>query len=133
MFAFLADVVLVVHFIFILFVVAGQVLILLGGVKKWQWVRNLYFRLGHLLSIGVVVVQAWAGKWCFLTLWESRLRQLAGSQGYEDSFIRHWVGGLVFYNAPVWAFTWIYTGFAVIVISSWVWVRPVSGRTGKMK
>ncbi len=133
MYGFWADVVLVIHFIFILFVVGGQTVILLGGFRRWRWVRNPVFRLSHLIAIGVVTAQAWAGRWCFLTVWESRLRELSGDQGYNDSFIRHWIGGLIFYDAPVMVFTWIYTGFAVIVVLSWVWVRPVSGRQGKMK
>ncbi len=133
MYGFWADVVLVIHFLFILFVVGGQTVILLGGFRRWRWVRNPVFRLSHLIAIGVVTAQAWAGRWCFLTVWESRLRELSGDQGYNDSFILHWIGGLIFYDAPVMVFTWIYTGFAVIVVLSWVCVRPVSGRQGKMK
>ena len=126
--AWLADIILIVHFLFILFVVGGQLLIVAGGIRRWKWVRNFYFRLIHLSAIGIVVIQAWAGKWCFLTVWESHFRGLAGEQGYHDSFIRHWVGRLIYYEAPVTLFTLIYTIFAIIVVLSWIWVKPLQRR-----
>jgi len=44
----LADIVLVVHFAFVLFVVGGLVLIWIGVVLRWAWVRNFWFRVAHL-------------------------------------------------------------------------------------
>lgn len=133
MYLLLADIILVVHFAFILFVVGGQILILAGGFLKWQWVKHTVFRISHLLAIVVVVIQAWAGRWCFLTVWESRLRERAGESGYQDSFIRYWVGNLIFYEAPVLVFTWLYTIFALMVVGSWFWVKPTVFGSGKKR
>jgi len=47
----LADVVLVVHFAFVLFVVGGLALIWIGGAAGWQWVRGFWFRAAHLAAI----------------------------------------------------------------------------------
>ena len=125
MYLLLADIILVIHFLFIVFVVGGQFLIIIGYFRGWSWIRNLIFRISHILGIAVVVVQAWADKWCFLTIWEGALRGRAGEQVYTESFVQHWVGRLVFYDAAAWVFTLVYTLFAIVVLLSWVWIRPV--------
>ena len=53
----LADLVLAVHTVFILFVVGGQTLILAGWALGWSWPRHRWFRLLHLLAIGFVMRQ----------------------------------------------------------------------------
>ena len=129
-YALLADIILVVHFLFILFVGGGQGLILIGGARDWQWVKNFIFRILHLSAIGIVVAQAWAGVWCPLTLWENSLRRLAGQDTYTESFIQHWIGRLIFYDAPAWVFILFYSVFGGIVCLSWILVRPVRGGKG---
>lgn len=106
------------------FVVLGLLVILLGGALGWQWVRNRWFRLAHLVCIGIVMAQAWAGLVCPLTTLEMWLRQQAGAVVYTGSFITHWMGELLYYNFPTWFFTLIYTAFAALVVASWFWVRP---------
>ncbi len=120
----LADMILLAHVAFIAFVVGGQVGVLVGGFRRWRWVRNLCFRVSHLLAIGIVVAQAWADRICPLTVWEGDLRRASGGQPYAGGFVQHWVGRLVFYDFPPWVFTLAYTAFGVLVLASWVWVRP---------
>lgn len=127
----LADLTLLVHLAFIAFVVGGQACIVAGGLRGWRWVRRFAFRLAHLLAIGVVVAQAWANRVCPLTVWESDLRVAAGGEAYSGTFIQHWVGRLVFYDAPQWVFTLVYTLFGALVLASWVWVRPGRQAHGK--
>jgi len=52
----LADVILVVHFAFVLFVVGGFALILAGAALGWAWIRNPAFRYAHLAAIVFVRV-----------------------------------------------------------------------------
>lgn len=120
----LADLVLALHVAFILFVVGGQVLILAGWARGWDWPRHRWFRLAHLLAIVLVMLQAWAGAVCPLTTLENVFRDAAGIATYENGFIRHWVRELVFYSAPAWVFTLIYTVFAVIVALTWLVYPP---------
>jgi len=87
----LADGVLVTHVAFVGFVVIGLALILLGGLRRWSWVRNRWFRRTHLAAIGLVVVQAWLGIICPLTNLEMFLREKAGDATYQDTFIAHWL------------------------------------------
>lgn len=125
-YALLADAVLVVHALFVGFVVFGLVLILLGLGLGWGWVRNFWFRIAHLAAIGIVVAQSWVGVLCPLTIWENALRRAAGEAGYSGSFIQHWLHEILFYEAAPWVFTLVYTAFGAAVVLTWVFGRPRS-------
>ncbi len=120
----LADLVLAMHVAFILFVVGGQILILAGWALGWSWPRHRWFRLLHLLAIGFVMLQAWIGVICPLTTLENFFRDAAGIATYENGFIRYWVRELVFYTAPAWVFTLVYTVFAGLVALTWFVYPP---------
>ena len=119
-----ADLLLITHTLFVVFVIAGLVLVITGKFLSWSWVRNPWFRIAHLAAIGVVVLQSWLGVICPLTIWEMTLRAKAGDSTYAGSFIAHWLGELIYYQAPAWVFVVAYTLFAALVVASWVWVRP---------
>jgi len=127
---FLADLVVVVHGVFIGFVVFGMLLILLGIPLRWRWVRNFWFRTLHFLAIGIVVVQALLGVLCPLTTLENHLRRQAGEATYPGSFVAHWVHELIFYDAPPRVFTISYCLFGAAVLATlllapprWPWRR----------
>jgi hypothetical protein len=119
-----ADAVLILHALFVAFVVLGLALVLIGNWRDWQWVRHFGFRLAHLLAISVVVAQSWLGAICPLTSWEMGLRARAGDATYPGAFVAHWIERLLYYRAPDWVFIVVYTAFAALVAASWVWVRP---------
>lgn len=119
-----ADLLLLVHVLFVMFVVLGLVLILAGKWSGWSWVRNPYFRIAHLVAIVIVVVQSWIGVICPLTTWEMALRERAGDSVYSGSFIANWLERLLYYQAPAWVFMVCYTIFGALVVASWIWVRP---------
>ncbi len=120
----LADVILVIHALFVVFVVFGLVAICVGHVYKWHWVGNRLFRIGHLSAIAIVVVQSWIGVICPLTTWEVALRESTGGEAYSGSFIQHWLQSLLYYSAPEWVFIVLYTGFGSLVLASWFLVPP---------
>lgn len=119
-----ADTLLALHVLFVAFVVSGLVFIFIGKVLSWHWVRNPWFRVLHLLGIGVVVLQSWLGLICPLTVWEMELRSKAGEHAYDVSFIAYWLNELLYYDAPAWVFILCYTVFGLVVLSSWFLVRP---------
>lgn len=119
----LADLVLLIHFAIVLFVVGGLLLIVLGNVLRWSWVNHWWFRAMHLLAISVVVLESWLGIECPLTTLENWLRLQAGQGVYQGSFIQHWVHGVMFYQAPGWVFALAYTLFALAVVAAW-WRWP---------
>lgn len=116
----LADLVLAVHFTFVLLVVAGLPLIWLGAAAGWRWVRHFGFRLVHLAAILIVSAEAVAGIWCPLTLWEDALRGVSA----EKSFVARWIHAVLFYDLPPWVFTAAYLVFATLVALTWWRIPP---------
>ena len=121
---YLADAVLCAHIAVVAFVVLGQVMIVAGGVAGTQWVRNLKFRLAHLLVIVFIAAQTLLGQLCPLTNLEHYFRVNAGQQTYAESFTQHWLTPLIFFDAPWWAFATLHSAAAILVIGSWWLVAP---------
>ena len=119
LYGLMADGILVVHFAFVLFVVLGLALILVGLRARWAWVHNRSFRIAHVAAIGIVVVQAWLGRLCPLTVWENELRRRAGQLDYQAGFVQHWLHRVLFFEAEPWVFTAIYTAFGALVVLVW--------------
>ena len=63
-----------------------------------------------------MVLQSWLGVLCPLTTLEAWLRQQAGSETYQESFIQYWLQEILFYQAPLWVFAVAYTTFALLVL-----------------
>ncbi len=57
----LADLVVMLHALYVAFVVLGMAAILIGIALGRGWARNFWFRVLHLLAIGVVVAQEFLG------------------------------------------------------------------------
>jgi hypothetical protein len=81
-----ADVVVLLHAAFIVFVVAGGLLAL-----RWRWVA-----LVHLPVAVYGVVIELVGFTCPLTPLEKALRRRAGSSGYDGGFVEHYVIPVVY-------------------------------------
>lgn len=128
-YAFWADVVALVHGLYVLFVVGGQACILAGWARGWSWTRNPWFRWLHLAAIGIVVLEVILGVYCPLTLLESWLRAMAGQMHYTDSFIGYWVGRLIYYEVALWQAHVAYVVFGALVLWSFI-TYPPRGRSG---
>jgi polyferredoxin len=121
----LADVILVLHAIVVLFCVGAVPVIWFGYFRGWAFVRNFYFRIVHLLLIGVVAAESVLGIVCPLTTWEDALRSSNGTgQLYQNGFIAHWLHELLFYDFPAWIFTVAYLLFFFLVAFTVYFVRP---------
>jgi len=123
-YGFFADLVLILHVSFVAFVVFGLIFILCGGLCGWKWIRNPWFRSAHLGAIALVVIQAWLGIICPLTIVENDLREKGGEFTYGGSFIAHWLHKVLFFQAAPWVFGLCYTLFGIAVIFSWLKYRP---------
>src|SRR5512144_911769 len=77
----LADLVVVIHFAFVLFVVLGAFLVL-------RWPRLAWV---HLPAAVWGVLIEYAGWICPLTPLEHWLRRAAGESGYEGGFVEHYI------------------------------------------
>lgn len=125
--ALLADVILVVHFAYVLFVVVGFALILLGAALRWAWIRNPLFRYAHLGAIAIVAIGSLVGMACPLTVLEDALR---GANPGSPSFVARWVSRILYYELPDWVFTVTYVLFALAVAAALRWIPPRRARSG---
>lgn len=82
----LSNLIIVIHFLFILFVLLGGLLVL-----RWPWWRWL-----HLPAITWGFLVELNGWLCPLTPWENRLRQLSGRNVYEGDFIGEYLIPLIY-------------------------------------
>jgi hypothetical protein len=120
----LADLIVAVHSAYVAFVVIGQALILIGLIRGWRWVRNWWFRVAHFAAIVIVALETVFDIPCPLTVWEQRLRELAGDEVSRGTFIGDLLHDLIFVNAPPWAFTVAYVAFALVVAATFVFAPP---------
>src|ERR1700686_224453 len=116
----LADAIVVIHFLIVLFVLAGVPLVYLGVALHWGWVRTRRWRVLHLGAILFIAAESLLGIACPLTVWEYALRGQRSTRG----FIERWVDGILFYDAPPWVFTVAYVAFAALVVVTWIAVPP---------
>lgn len=120
----LADVVLVLHFGFVMWVVLGWLL-----VRRWRWLMWL-----HLPAAAWGVIIEFAGWPCPLTPLEQRLRELGGEAGFEGGFIEHYVGLLLY---PGWLDETVQIVLGVVVLLLnvggywWVFSRPRRTASGR--
>lgn len=111
----LADAVLVLHLLFIVFVVFGALLL-------WRWPRIVWLHLPAALWGALVEAAGWI---CPLTPLENRLRESAGSPGYAGGFIEHYLLPLI-YPAALTRDIQLMLGAAVVLINVLlygVWLR----------
>ncbi len=124
----LADFIVLVHVVWVLVVVLTVPAVLIGAWRGWQWVRNRWFRFGHLLMIGIVVAESLLGIACPLTVWENDALRAAGKPGYGRSFVGHWLHELLFFDFEPWVFTTAYVAFG-LVVALLFWKVPPTGRS----
>ncbi len=123
----LAGGLVVLHSAIVLFVVGGELAILLGGWRGWRWVGNRWMRGIHLATIGVVALIAGMGELCPLTVWEIELRRRAGQESEMTSSVGRWLREFLYVDVPIWALAVSYVAFGLLVLASLYWV-PVRWR-----
>jgi hypothetical protein len=116
----MADAILVVHFLIVVFNFGGLIVTWIGAAAGWGWVRNPWFRYLHLGAIVFVAGEALLGIMCPLTVWEDMLR--GGVQA--ESFVGRWVRYLLYYDAPEWVFTIAYLAWAAATLATLKFVPP---------
>ncbi|HKA29630.1 MAG TPA: DUF2784 domain-containing protein [Candidatus Binatia bacterium] len=82
----LADLVVIVHLTFIVFVALGGL-----AALRWRWVPWL-----HLPAVGWAALLEFSGLTCPLTPLENWLRRLGGAQGYAGGFVDRYLLPVVY-------------------------------------
>lgn len=120
----LADILVAIHVAYVAYIIMGLVLILVGLMRKWNWVRNPWFRLTHLAAILIVVLELIFKTACPLTVWELELRSLAGQPVSEGTFVGRLMHYLLYVAVPAWVSTTLYIGFALVIAVTFVLAPP---------
>ncbi|HET6797336.1 MAG TPA: DUF2784 domain-containing protein [Gemmatimonadales bacterium] len=103
---FSADLVVLVHFAFVLFVILGALLVL-------RWPKLAYLHLPAALW-GIWI--EFSGRICPLTPLENALRRQAGEAGYSGGFIEHYILP-VLYPSGLTRTTQVVLGLIVILVN----------------
>lgn len=111
-----ADTTVLLHFLFILFVIFGALLVLRRpNLKYVHWAALAYALLIEVFN--------W---YCPLTLLEQRLRRAAGAGAYERSFLVHYLERLIYWDVPQWI---LISGAVGVVFANLTFYRWWSRRT----
>lgn len=125
MYGFLADLMVAIHVAYVGYVVLGQAAIWLGWAMGWSWIRNPWFRLTHLATIGFVAFEEAIAMRCPLTVWEEHFRELAGQPITGETFVGRLLHSLIFIQfEESWPYTVIHVGFAAVVLATFVMCPP---------
>lgn len=81
LFRLAADALVVIHLLFVVFVVAG-------GFLTWRWPKVAWVHLPCAIWGALIEFAGWI---CPLTPWENALRRAAGQEGYTGGFIEHYI------------------------------------------
>jgi hypothetical protein len=111
-----ADTVVLVHLLFIVFVLFGGLLVL-----RWRWLMAL-----HLPAVAWGMAVEFLHLYCPLTPLENHLRQAAGQQGYEGGFIEHYLIPLI-YPRGLTAEMQLDFGAVVLVLNVAVYLYVIRG------
>ena len=101
----LADLTVAVHLAFLLFVVAGALL-----VRRYRWLL-----VPHLLCVAWGLYVEASGSLCPLTPLENRFAVRAGQAGYQGSFIEHYLVPLIYPDRLTRATQWGLAGLVLAV------------------
>jgi hypothetical protein len=105
-----ADLVVLLHFGFILFVV-------LGGFFALKWRRLAWLHVPAALWGALIEFSGWI---CPLTPLENLLRQAGGSRGYSSGFIEHYLLPLI-YPAELTREIQLALGLGVVILNGLVY------------
>jgi hypothetical protein len=117
----LADALVLLHFAFVAFVVAGGLLVLWRPRLGWV----------HLPAAAWGALVEFTGWICPLTPWEMALRRLAGQTGYTGGFVDHYILPILYPDALTPAVQMM-LGFVVVGVNfgiyGYAWYRTRAGR-----
>jgi len=104
-----ADIVVLIHLLWIVFLVFGMI-----PGARWAWVK--WTHLGALVFSIFLQLFGWV---CPVTHLEVWLRRAGGATPYEGTFIRHYLEQVVYARVPSQAL--LLGTFLVVAISLWIY------------
>lgn len=122
----LANLTVILHFIFVCFVVLGGLLIF-----RWRWIFLLH--LPAAVWGALIEYQGWL---CPLTPLEQQFRQMAGQAGYAGGFIAHYLLPVLYPSDLTRAVQIVLGSFVIainILVYGWLIRRILSARSARYR
>ena len=115
-----SEIVLLFHFSIFLFIILSFILIPLGYHKKWKWVKNKYYRLIHLILMGIIFIETILGFMCPLTILENFLRNNLRINNKITQIIHQ----IMYWDLPTYQFIILYLLSLLYLIFLWFFFKP---------
>lgn len=109
-----AEVTLLLHFAWIVFVVTGAFFL---RRRRWRW------RLVHLAAVCYSVAIEIFGWICPLTYLEQWFLEQAGRHSYEGDFITHYLERLIYLHVPQWLLVSLVVALLAVTLFLYFWPR----------
>ena len=103
----LADIILILHFLVVIFITVGFLLVPIGYYYDWSWIKNFKLRLVHCGLMFLVTFETLIGITCPLTSIENYLR----GKNNSKSFISFWIEKIIYWDFPTSFFMFLYFVF----------------------
>ena len=114
------EIVLFFHFFIFLFITVSFFLIPFGYFQKWEWVKNKYYRLTHLVLMGIILIETILGFMCPLTILENFLR----NNIEVDNNLTQIIHQIMYWNLPNYQFIILYILSFSYLIFLWFFFKP---------
>ena len=115
-----SEIVLLFHFCIFLFMVLSFFLIPLGYYHKWEWVKNRYYRLIHIILMGIIFIETILGFMCPLTILEKFLRNDIEINNKITQIIHQ----VMYWDLPTYQFIILYLLSLLYLIFLWFFFKP---------
>ena len=115
-----SEIVLLFHFCIFLFMIFSFFLIPLGYYLKWEWVKNKYYRLIHLVLMGIIFIETILGFMCPLTILENFLRNDIEINNKITQIIHQ----IMYWDLPTYQFIIMYSLSLLYLIFLWFFFKP---------
>ena len=111
----LVDIILILHFLVVIFITVGFLLVAIGYYYDWSWIKNFKLRLFHFGLMFIVTFETLVGITCPLTSIENYLRGINNSK----SFISFWIEKIIYWDFPTSFFMFLYFVFLGWTLLMW--------------
>jgi len=115
----LADILMLIHFLWVLFMILGLPLGL--------WLKSPLLRWIHFAGMALTAAFAITGMYCPLTVWEESLRQnVDGNFGFEGGFLAHRLSSILYPQIESWILRGASIVWGALTVLAMVLVKPGS-------
>ncbi len=119
-----ADLVVIAHLLFIIFALFGGLLVILRGYL-------VFFHVPAVIWASLISFKGWL---CPLTPLENYLRSAAGTEGYADGFVEHYLIPVI-YPVDLTSTIQIIFGIIVVIVNlgiyAFIYYKNITNRSGR--